>query len=619
MKFLFTTILFSIITPIVFGQYYHETRITLPDLDSKGFTMINNTYMVEDHNGGFILCVYDDYQWGTYINYNAFGEVQWVKSLTDMRIPAIKLFKVKDGFIGQHINFFYNESYNTIPYTFTKFNKDFELQYKTIIKDFNCHDIVSQNDSVLVAVGAYKQDDETIEFNRITIVKVNANTGAIIKQQSFEVETSVDFDKSPFISVINDEYYVSYKSYIYDQAPFKHFQAVIKTDSDLNLIWNKNYKAISYDGEYEQYNTHQLKQHSSGRYYSIFYATESLQPYGGLNYLICRNADFEVLWQKKYRNTSSNPVTYTEQLFFMGDRIFMIVSNRTKHWLIEIDIDGNVLNSAYQLNIAERPEYKQYSLIADETNQLIHTSYFDRLEPTTIRIGKIDNDFQQGCHYDNYHEVYSSDYNSTPITPYRHTYVNEVNLTVGPVEYVYNDLLEFTEEAIDFETTCEHCNPPIVDFDYFFDGYKILLNNKSIDYSICEWQFGDNDSSDEAFPTHTYAEAGTYNITLTCESKCGSATVSKEIDVTGVGFNECSAYNFSISPNPAKSFVQLECTILEGEVLIVEIMDLCGQVLKQANVFNGKQRLDISDLPSGAYLVRLSGDKGRMVRSLVVG
>lgn len=49
-----------------------------------------------------------------------------------------------------------------------------------------------------------------------------------------------------------------------------------------------------------------------------------------------------------------------------------------------------------------------------------------------------------------------------------------------------------------------------------------------------EWEFGDGQSSDEANPTHTYAEAGTYIVTLTTLGREGTApaTSSQEITLT---------------------------------------------------------------------------------------
>lgn len=51
-------------------------------------------------------------------------------------------------------------------------------------------------------------------------------------------------------------------------------------------------------------------------------------------------------------------------------------------------------------------------------------------------------------------------------------------------------------------------------------------SNASVDYL---WDFGDGLSSDEPDPVHTYAQAGSYTVTLTALSGCGSASLSQQV------------------------------------------------------------------------------------------
>lgn len=46
-----------------------------------------------------------------------------------------------------------------------------------------------------------------------------------------------------------------------------------------------------------------------------------------------------------------------------------------------------------------------------------------------------------------------------------------------------------------------------------------------------EWDFGDNNSSNEENPTHTYDEDGTYEVTLTVTNDCGSKTINGQITI----------------------------------------------------------------------------------------
>ncbi len=73
---------------------------------------------------------------------------------------------------------------------------------------------------------------------------------------------------------------------------------------------------------------------------------------------------------------------------------------------------------------------------------------------------------------------------------------------------------------------------PDVDFDFTADELIVQFTNQSTNYDDLSWFFGDGSTSSEENPTHTYAEAGTYDVTLIASSAaCGSDTLVQEIQV----------------------------------------------------------------------------------------
>lgn len=75
---------------------------------------------------------------------------------------------------------------------------------------------------------------------------------------------------------------------------------------------------------------------------------------------------------------------------------------------------------------------------------------------------------------------------------------------------------------------------PTADFDYAIDGLKVTFTNKSANATAYKWSFGDDETSKEANPEHTYAAAGTYTVKLTAANADG-ATASKEATLTLAG------------------------------------------------------------------------------------
>ncbi len=76
---------------------------------------------------------------------------------------------------------------------------------------------------------------------------------------------------------------------------------------------------------------------------------------------------------------------------------------------------------------------------------------------------------------------------------------------------------------------------PSVEFTFETDVTNFLehtFTNSSISASSFEWNFGDGNTSTEKSPTHTYANTGTYNVSLTATNASGSVVANETIVVS---------------------------------------------------------------------------------------
>ncbi|RXK82827.1 DUF7948 domain-containing protein [Filimonas effusa] len=83
-----------------------------------------------------------------------------------------------------------------------------------------------------------------------------------------------------------------------------------------------------------------------------------------------------------------------------------------------------------------------------------------------------------------------------------------------------------------FETPASGCHP-----------YTAVFNNTSLGGQSFLWNFGDGTTSTEEYPSHTYAQPGTYTVTLT-------ATDPTTCNVTDVS----APFTVTVSPNPVAGF-----------------------------------------------------------------
>ena len=87
---------------------------------------------------------------------------------------------------------------------------------------------------------------------------------------------------------------------------------------------------------------------------------------------------------------------------------------------------------------------------------------------------------------------------------------------------------------------------------------------EDISRSTITWDFGDGTTSQEGQPTHTYAEAGTYNVTLTVDGPFDCQTVVEDKVIIEACHN-CEECIPSFSPLPGEKYV-LSAWVKEGSV-----------------------------------------------------
>lgn len=102
----------------------------------------------------------------------------------------------------------------------------------------------------------------------------------------------------------------------------------------------------------------------------------------------------------------------------------------------------------------------------------------------------------------------------------------DVTLTV-----VTNDGNTYVIDRPDFVTVNA---APTANFNYIISGADVAFDNASTGGNSFAWDFGDNTTSNQENPTHTYQETGIFTVTLSVTNDCGVQTFTQDVLILAV-------------------------------------------------------------------------------------
>ncbi|HXD94126.1 MAG TPA: T9SS type A sorting domain-containing protein [Bacteroidia bacterium] len=148
------------------------------------------------------------------------------------------------------------------------------------------------------------------------------------------------------------------------------------------------------------------------------------------------------------------------------------------------------------------------------------------------------------------------------------------------------------------------------------------------------WYWGDGTSTAGLYPSHTYAVAGKYTISVSftditgCRdsvwqtdsvyrlSNSSMVTVNVLQSTTGISIFKTQNASIKIYPNPANDVLNVELEMLNGKAEL-KLFDVNGkQVLWQT--INGKTIVDVSNLNAGVYNISIANNGGVVNKRLVI-
>lgn len=153
---------------------------------------------------------------------------------------------------------------------------------------------------------------------------------------------------------------------------------------------------------------------------------------------------------------------------------------------------------------------------------------------------------------------------------------------------------------------------PLAAFEVTATGNTYDFENTSTNATEYSWDFGDNTTSTEENPSHTYTQSGTYSVTLTV-TKCGKTSTTTSTVTTTLSTKEFSKNNISVYPNPAENYITIENG--ENNNRKIKLIDMTG---KQYHVDILNSKADISALVGGCYMVEIETANTKSYKLVII-
>lgn len=204
-----------------------------------------------------------------------------------------------------------------------------------------------------------------------------------------------------------------------------------------------------------------------------------------------------------------------------------------------------------------------------------------------------------------------------------HTFANAGTYTVC---FAYYDLVTGCADSVCMPVYFAGC---IADFSYVDSmGYVFFISTSSLgNAGTYIWNFGDTSTSSQQYPSHVYADTGTYLVCLTvydsaqnfCDSTCHYVTVG---NVSSVFENLNSLSTMRISPNPSDAYADISFWMQQSGIVEISFFDISGRAIGnfgKEQFSAGKQTKQISTqgFSPGTYFVQLNSNgqllNGRMI------
>jgi len=187
---------------------------------------------------------------------------------------------------------------------------------------------------------------------------------------------------------------------------------------------------------------------------------------------------------------------------------------------------------------------------------------------------------------------------------------------VVPQSGVYNVIAINSTGCVSFSDTMTavYCNPSVNPTIAIGSNGELVANNVPSGYTI-QWSLNAFEITGQTNDTITAMLTGNYSVAITDSFGCVYTTTDYAVYL---GITETNLINWNIYPNPASETVTIEIN-QDTDFERVQLTDLTGRIVKEWDWTNStKMTLDISEIPSGYFILRMKSQHMEWSRKLLI-
>jgi hypothetical protein len=158
---------------------------------------------------------------------------------------------------------------------------------------------------------------------------------------------------------------------------------------------------------------------------------------------------------------------------------------------------------------------------------------------------------------------------------------------------------------------------PLANQSYSTNGFEVQYENLSWCSTSVYWEFGDNTTSTEWSPDHTFSHSGIFHSKLTAYNLLGFNTLLFDTQILIVSNNTLDESGIKIYPNPATSHVIIEMEQISENKLLT-VYDQRGKIVLESEFTDKMHKVDLSGFVPGLYLFKLISGKQTTIRKIVL-